>query len=92
MWHSLCMDLRGGYWSVLLSNWLFFFFWSNHHEPLPKTWREDDAAVSRLLSLAVGARGVRHVRHDGKLEIKRAMTFVLHPFGTVYAITLSLEI
>ena len=68
------------------------FFWSNHHEPLPKTWREDDAAVSRLLSLAVGARGVCHVRHDGKLEIKRAMTFVLHPFGTVYAITLSLEI
>jgi hypothetical protein len=50
---------------------------------------EDDAAAFHLLSLAVGARGVRH---DGKLEIKTAGTFVLHPFGTVYAITLSLEI
>lgn len=26
MWHSLCIDLRGGYWGVLLSNWLSLFF------------------------------------------------------------------
>ena len=31
---------------------------------------EDDTAAFHWLSLAVGARGVRHVRHDGKFKVK----------------------